>query len=34
LDQALEANAKGGAVVDMKRDWKRVIPFEDNQGSQ
>ncbi|MDQ1622906.1 MAG: hypothetical protein QOH19_1324, partial [Actinomycetota bacterium] len=21
LDQALEANAKGGAVVDMKRDW-------------
>jgi hypothetical protein len=35
LDQALdEANAKGWAVVDMKRDWKRVFPFEDNQGSQ
>lgn len=29
LDKALdEANAKGWAVVDMKRDWKRVFPFE------
>ena len=35
LDQALdEANAKGWAVVDMKRDWKHVFPFEDNQGSR
>jgi phosphoglycolate phosphatase-like HAD superfamily hydrolase len=29
LDQALdEANAKGWTVVDMKRDWKRIFPFE------
>jgi hypothetical protein len=29
LDKALdEANAKGWTVVDMKRDWKRVFPFE------
>jgi len=29
LDKALdEANAKGWAVVDMKRDWKRVFPFD------
>jgi hypothetical protein len=29
LDAALkEANAKGWTVVDMKRDWKRVFPFE------
>jgi hypothetical protein len=29
LDKALdEANAKGWAVVDMKKDWKRVFPFE------
>jgi phosphoserine phosphatase len=28
LDKALdEATAKGWAVVDMKRDWKRVFPF-------
>lgn len=24
----IEANAKGGAIVDMKHDWKRVFPFE------
>ena len=23
-----EANAKGWMVVDMKRDWKRIFPFE------
>jgi phosphoglycolate phosphatase-like HAD superfamily hydrolase len=29
LDKALdEANAKRWTVVDMKRDWKRVFPFE------
>jgi len=29
LDKALdEAMAKGWTVVDMKRDWKRVFPFE------
>jgi hypothetical protein len=29
LDEALaEANAKGWSVVDMKKDWKRVFPFE------
>jgi phosphoserine phosphatase len=29
LDTALtEANAKGWSVVDMKKDWKRVFPFE------
>jgi hypothetical protein len=29
LDQALdEAQSKGWTVVDMKRDWKRVFPFE------
>jgi phosphoserine phosphatase len=29
LDKALnEAQAKGWTVVDMKRDWKRVFPFE------
>ena len=30
LDKALdEAQDKGWTVVDMKRDWKRVFPFED-----
>jgi phosphoserine phosphatase len=30
LDAALdEAGAKGWVVVDMKRDWKRVFPFEE-----
>jgi len=30
LDKALdEATAKGWTVVDMKRDWKRVFPFDD-----
>ena len=30
LDSALtEANAKGWTVVDMKKDWKRVFPFEE-----
>ena len=30
LDRGLgEAAAKGWTVVDMKRDWKRVFPFED-----
>jgi len=29
LDKALdEANAKGWSVVDMKRDWKQVFPFD------
>jgi hypothetical protein len=29
LDLALdEANAKGWTVVDMKKDWRRVFPFE------
>lgn len=29
LDKALdEANTKGWTVADMKRDWKRVFPFE------
>jgi len=29
LDKALdEANAKGWTVVDMKKGWKRVFPFE------
>ena len=30
LDKALdEAMAKGWTVVDMKRDWKRIFPFEE-----
>jgi phosphoserine phosphatase len=30
LDKALgEANAKGWSVVDMKKDWKRVFPFDE-----
>jgi phosphoglycolate phosphatase-like HAD superfamily hydrolase len=34
LDTALdEANAKGWAVVDMKRDWKNVFPFETRPGA-
>ena len=29
LDKALdEANARGWTVVDMKKDWKRIFPFE------
>jgi hypothetical protein len=29
LDKALiEAEAKGWTVVDMKRDWNRIYPFE------
>ena len=29
LDKALdEATAKGWAVVDMKRDWKVIYPFQ------
>jgi hypothetical protein len=29
LDRALtEAKAQGWTVVDMKRDWKRIFPFE------
>ena len=29
LDKALdEAKAKGWTVVDMKEDWKRIFPFE------
>jgi hypothetical protein len=29
LDKGLdEARAKGWTVVDMKKDWKRVFPFE------
>ena len=29
LDKALdEARAKGWTIVDMKRDWKRVFPFQ------
>jgi hypothetical protein len=29
LDQALaEANARAWTVVDMKRDWKSIFPFE------
>ena len=29
LDKGLdEATARGWTVVDMKRDWKRVFPFE------
>jgi len=29
LDKGLdEAKAKGWTVVDMKRDWRRVFPFE------
>ena len=29
LDKALdEANAKGWTVVDMKKDWKKIFPFE------
>jgi phosphoglycolate phosphatase-like HAD superfamily hydrolase len=32
LDKALaEAGTKGWTVVDMKRDWKRVYPFETSQ---
>ena len=31
LDKALtEANAKGWSVVDMKKDWKRIFPFDGN----
>jgi hypothetical protein len=31
LDKALdEANARGWTVVDMKNDWQRVFPFEQN----
>ena len=31
LDKALdEAQAKGWTVVDMKKDWKRIFPFEKN----
>jgi phosphoglycolate phosphatase-like HAD superfamily hydrolase len=30
LDKALdEANARGWTVIDMKRDWRRVFPFQD-----
>jgi hypothetical protein len=29
LDEALDqAREKGWAIVDMKRDWKRVYPFQ------
>jgi hypothetical protein len=29
LDKALDqANAKGWTVVDMKKDWRRIFPFE------
>jgi hypothetical protein len=29
LDKALdEANANGWTVADMKRDWRRIFPFE------
>ena len=29
LDKALdEAKARGWTVVDMKRDWSRIYPFE------
>jgi hypothetical protein len=29
LDKALdEAKPKGWTVVDMKKDWKRIFPFE------
>jgi 2C-methyl-D-erythritol 2,4-cyclodiphosphate synthase len=29
LDKALdEGRAKGWTIVDMKRDWKRIFPFE------
>ena len=29
LDKALdEANTRGWTVVDMKKDWKRIFPFE------
>jgi hypothetical protein len=29
LDKALdEANANGWTVVDMKKDWKRIFPWE------
>jgi hypothetical protein len=29
LDQALdEGQTKGWTVVDMKKDWKRIFPFE------
>jgi len=31
LDKALdEAQARGWTVVDMKRDWKIIFPFEKN----
>jgi hypothetical protein len=30
LDKALdEATSKSWTVVDMKRDWKRVFPFDE-----
>jgi hypothetical protein len=30
LDRALdEATAKGWTVVDMKKDWKTIYPFEE-----
>jgi hypothetical protein len=32
LDQALdEAGKRGWVVVDMKRDWKRIYPFEEKR---
>ena len=32
LDKALDdAGAKGWTVVDMKRDWKRVYPFNEQR---
>jgi hypothetical protein len=35
LDKALdEANARGWTVVDMKRDWRTVFPFESTVGAR
>jgi hypothetical protein len=35
LDKALdEANARGWIVVDMKRDWRTVFPFEGTVGAR
>lgn len=35
LDKALvEANAKGWSVVDMKKDWKRVFPFDEKPAAK
>jgi phosphoserine phosphatase len=35
LDKALiEANAKGWSVVDMKKDWKRVFPFDETPAAK